>query len=135
MRVSAEKENGMGKGHRSGNRSGGFGSGVIKMTVEQTAEPDFAGAYVGLYVPIEEAPQGYVSRHLEVGSMTQEQGLAVKMLLGGLMREQAKLADGRSVSTPAGAIRWLLEQLSGSAGMGACGRESASVENAEKIPV
>lgn len=125
----------MGK-NRNSNHSSGFSSGsVIEATVEQTAEPNFGGAYVGLNIPIEEAPTGYVSRHLEVGSMTQDQGLAVKMLLGGLMREQAKLADGRSVNTPAGAIRWLLEQLSGSAGMGTCGRESASVENAEKIPV
>ncbi len=125
----------MGK-NRNSNHSSGFSSGsVIEATVEQTAEPNFGGAYVGLNIPIEEAPTGYVSRHLEVGSMTQEQGFAVKMLLGGLMREQAKLADGRSVNTPAGAVRWLLEQLSGSAEIGTYGRESASVENAEKIPV
>jgi len=67
-----------------------------------------------------EAPLGYVgkdeylSRHVESRLKTREQQLAMKRVLRGLQSTGATTNDGRPVQRPGEAVRWLLEQVSGS---------------------
>ena len=56
----------------------------------------------------------YISRHADV-RLSLDQGLMLRRLYAALDQTGLRLANGRRVANPPDAIRWLLEQLGGSA--------------------
>jgi hypothetical protein len=54
----------------------------------------------------------YVSRHVDC-QLSHAQARTLRELVEGLMDAQARLANGRRVTTSADAVRYLLDQLAG----------------------
>lgn len=78
-------------------------------TTEQTTDDQTALVEVPLG---EVAAAEYLSRHVEVRWKTEQQKLAFRRVWRGLQVQGAKTSDGRPVTRPGDALRWLMEQIS-----------------------
>jgi len=86
-----------------------------KRTQTNPSEPERTIQTVEIILPLGEVgEQEYLSRHVESRLKTRKQQLAMKRLLRGLKQSGMTTADGRPVQRPGEAIRWLVEQISGS---------------------
>lgn len=63
-------------------------------------------------VPVFHWDSGYVRRKLDV-HLTGAQANTLKSIQLGLEKQEAKLINGRCVSNPVDAIRWILEEAAG----------------------
>lgn len=74
----------------------------------QTAGPSRAAIEIPIG-PVD--PRAYRSTHLDVSRLTPQQSHGLRRVQNGLDLTRAVLDSGRRVTTPADAIRWLLEQI------------------------
>lgn len=88
----------------------------IEATIETSEWPGSIGGVV-VNIPLAEIADGYCSRHIEVGRLTQSQSKTLRMIRDGLMVNQAQVPSEfckdavRPVKSNADVVRWLLDEV------------------------
>lgn len=89
-----------------------LGPGVpLDMQVTVTGPVEPTGEVVSISVPLFHWTAGNAHRKVTALRLTRQQAATLKSLTMGLENQEAQLKDGRFVSRPVDAIRWMLEQL------------------------
>ena len=78
---------------------------------DENTESGMPTASVVVNAPIATMDHGYEPRRVDVARLSPCQRKNLRRLVNGLVVNQAKLANGSDVTNPAGAVKWLLEQL------------------------
>jgi hypothetical protein len=65
---------------------------------------------VSISMPMRTRVDGYIMRHVET-KLTQDQAVAMKAVLLGLMQREVRLQSGRIIKRHTDVIRWIAEQI------------------------
>jgi len=80
-------------------------------SASETSRPEISEGNIAIIkIPLAEQRSGYCARHVDV-QLSGAQPETLRRIVDGLDASQARLKNGKRVTTPAEAVRWLIEQV------------------------